>query len=301
LGLAFPRTGKVSITQQRLDLNRCKDLLYTGPKAKQKGVSPVTIIVGILCTDGIVIGSDSQATYNVGVDIKRLDCTKIESVTFVDTKEAILAGSGMMAYITRFSEIMTDEGKRCSIISNRAVANIAESTINKITKKYVIDRSEELGVPIDNPNSVGSLNFAIMLTHYFDGKPYLFNIYPEGLAEKQERYASLGSGSPFADYILSKLYYDSLSLKDGVRLAAYIIEEVKKVDPNVGGPTKIFTINKDNKTDIKDAFEIQAIINEFWRVDFTMKLIWDRMKTPLPDNLEFDDFKKALADMILKS
>ncbi|MHB8279213.1 MAG: hypothetical protein ACYDIA_16405 [Candidatus Humimicrobiaceae bacterium] len=58
----------------------------------------MTIAIGIKCNDGIVIGSDSQLTYE-GLPFKKLGYEKIFEVNFGDNNFYNLAGSGVPAYI----------------------------------------------------------------------------------------------------------------------------------------------------------------------------------------------------------
>ena len=56
----------------------------------------MTIIVGIVCDEGILIGSDSQAMSFRGVDVKRLDYTKIYSFSLDSDMRILITGQGKL-------------------------------------------------------------------------------------------------------------------------------------------------------------------------------------------------------------
>src|SRR5260370_36313 len=106
----------------------------------QRRPGQMTIIVGVIFKDGIVVASDSQGTAFLGVDVKRLDIQKVysfESTSQGTVDRLIVAGSGSDAYITRGAEIVgtTFRGGRFS--SCRDVVDIVEDAVTTLYKPYV--------------------------------------------------------------------------------------------------------------------------------------------------------------------
>ena len=65
----------------------------------------MTAIVGIRCKDGVVIGSDSSATFGDGVGrgvIEQLTSRKIQIVG----ESVIVAGTGAVGHMQRFSAVI---------------------------------------------------------------------------------------------------------------------------------------------------------------------------------------------------
>ena len=103
--------------------------------------------------------------------------------------------------------------------------------------------------------------------------PCLYTVYTDGVAGREEGYASLGSGSAFAEYLLSRLYRDDLTTDEAVRVAVYVVEEVKKVDVHCGGPTQVVVVKKSG-VDRKSPTDIRRIVQYLEEFDNQIKAAW---------------------------
>ena len=212
----------------------------------------MTVIVGLLCQDGIVIASDSQET-DEGAGMKRLDVTKVYDTKrfHFDDAEIIVGGTGSAAYIARAAELIQEKGYAPHFTTPRSVATIVEDAIGEMGERYGggedgLDLELMIGVYCANcPKS--------------DDPPMspigLYSVYPPGedekvgVAEPVTDYAAMGTGGLFARYLLNRLHDEDhptskLSMESAIREAVYVIEEVTKVDLYCGGPTQLFCIRK---------------------------------------------------------
>lgn len=240
---------------------------------------PMTLVVGIACKDGLIMASDSQGMSNRGVDVKRMDCTKIEVLSDNGLK-SIVGGAGEVPFINKIVDLIKKNIKESRIKNCEELIDCCEEGINEITKKYGVDRLRKIGL-IEKTPSVHSerpeptLNSIIVVGCIDNKKPLLHIILPEGVAEKEENFCSIGSGSAYAEYILSNLFYEDITLKEGILLATHVVEEVKKIDPNVGGDVQIITINSEgiikeyNKTECnslcQDISNKNKVLSDVWR------------------------------------
>lgn len=71
-----------------------KQLVRNPPKPKKK---PVTVIVGIICKEAIILASDSQTTYGT---TKRCDAEKMVSVTH--PTDLLLTGNRQREFLKTF-------------------------------------------------------------------------------------------------------------------------------------------------------------------------------------------------------
>lgn len=256
----------------------------------RKGDSYMTIIVGLICKDGVVVASDSQAGSFKGVHVKRLDYTKIYDFSF-DGATVIATGAGETPFITRAIEIFEARAKGVKFNKAREVADLAESVMNEVNKRYVVDRDKELGFlkapDTKSPSSQDerTLGFALLLGVCCGQESLIYTVYPDGVAERAERYASLGSGSAFAEYLLPRLHRYDLSLDEAVRVAVYVVEEVKKVDVHCGGPTQIVSVNCTSGVSRKDESEMKKILADVGAADQTAVEMW-RLISRGPDYLK---------------
>lgn len=236
----------------------------------------MTIIVGIICREGVVLASDSQAGSFRGVHVKRLDYTKIYDFGF-DGAKVVVTGAGETPFIARAIELIQEKGSETKFHKPREVANIAEEVMNEINKRYVIERLKDLGSTkaptLQQEDLIRPPELALMLGLHCGQTPCLYTIYPDGVAGKEERYASLGSGSAFAEYLLARLYRDDFTLEEAVRVAVYVVEEVKKVDLHCGGPTQVVVVKAD-AVERKTDNEVRSIVQYLDEQDGHIKNIW---------------------------
>lgn len=83
----------------------------------------------------------------------------------------------------------------------------------------------------------------------------------------------MGSGSAYAEYLLARLCCEGLKLDEALKLGIYIIEEVKKIDPNCGGPTQVAiatSLGINHKTDS----EVKKLTDEIMRKDTEFTKLW---------------------------
>jgi GGDEF domain-containing protein len=69
---------------------------------------PVTIIVGVLCKDGLAVASDSQAQSFRGVETKRMDYLKIHEICNEKDGCLVAVGAGMVAFISKTIDKLAD-------------------------------------------------------------------------------------------------------------------------------------------------------------------------------------------------
>jgi 20S proteasome alpha/beta subunit len=246
----------------------------------------MTIIVGIVCGKALVMASDSQAMTSRGVDVKRVDYTKIYKFDMNSDLRILITGAGETPFITRAVEVLQDKLKEKRVTTNRELADLAEDTMNMIQKRYVVDRLKGLGVAkskdlhksgIEKAFSLQELgtapSFVLMLGVLDRIEAGIYIIHPDGVAEKVERYSSLGSGSAYAEYLLARLCCEGLEIDEAIKLAIYVIEEVKKIDPNCGGPTQVSIINETGIVE-KTASEIKKLVDEIISKDSDFIKAW---------------------------
>jgi 20S proteasome alpha/beta subunit len=169
----------------------------------------MTVIVGLLCQDGLVIASDSQESDD-NAGMKRLDVTKVydtERFGFQDA-EIIVAGTGSSAYIARAAELIEEKGFAPHFTTPRSIATIVEDAMGEMAKRY--------------GGGEDGLDLELMIGVYCkecpktDDPPMspigLYSIYPPGedeevgVAEPVTDYTAMGTGGLFARYLLNRLH-----------------------------------------------------------------------------------------------
>ncbi|HVP90004.1 MAG TPA: hypothetical protein VMS75_02185 [Terriglobales bacterium] len=247
------------------------------PNNQQRdGRIDMTIVVGIICKNGVVMASDSQAESFRGVKVKRVDYHKI--VTFPATEDLYIAvsGAGVGTFISKATDKLKEKYESTKIATCDELANTSEGIMVSLSKRYVVDKMEALGLPPsqDIKNEL-ELNFILLVgcTNKSGEELGLYTVHPDGIAERGEKFSTIGSGSAYAEYLLTKMYKDGLSTEQGKQLAVFVIEEVKRIDPGCGGPTQVVVLDKDGIHKLTPE-EVKAISENLYKTEGCTNGVW---------------------------
>lgn len=203
----------------------------------------MTVGVVILCNDGIVIASDSLATFSRGAPVAR-NTNKVHIIEHENLLHPVaLVGAGMSAFIDKFIDRSKREG--IAFASEKLegkldivdfVERVGETICSFLLKEYVIDRNQFFGGPI----SEYSLSL-IAAGATRDGEMRCYHIHGSGLAESIEGYGTVGSGAAYAELFLHGFLPepDKVEVDEAVKLACYAIKGAEIMDPHVGGDAKL--------------------------------------------------------------
>ena len=111
----------------------------------------MTAIVGIRCKDGVVVGSDSSATFGDGVGNRFIEQSTSKKIEIIgDT--IIVAGTGAVGHMQRFSAI----AQKCW--GDKAFMNKSEIEIGKMLSSLGIQ-------DFNQTHAMSSLQFAAMVAY----------------------------------------------------------------------------------------------------------------------------------------
>jgi len=233
------KTKLNSLSSNHLEsvLAGCKT--YRKPKQK----SPVTIIIGIKCVNGMVVACDSRTTDTMG-HIND-DAEKLHVVKFKDGNLAIVGEAGNSVMSSIAVEQILSLAKERSMNDYRAVALCAEEAVAKVKQKV---RTQFQGTAEELQKHFEAYAFELMLAHYYETEPYIFTLDScLGLAAKKDKlYSSIGCGWQLADFIIARLDLSEFGTGHGMWTAVYAVEEIKKCDSRCGGKTRAAIIATDN-------------------------------------------------------
>lgn len=206
---------------------------------------PMTIIVGLKCVDGVVVGSDSQQEFGRGVAVKRLHRGKIYTIN----NRFTFAGAGTLAHIEKAVDAINiglsaaKKRKGGVNLSEDEIVDVMEKSITACYKEYNIDRAKFLGDPREKDFFTPILIGGCLSKVGEKNKACLFIVHKEGVVEKISDYATAGSGAAYAELLLKNYYYEKMTIKEGISVIVHTIGEVKDIDPNCGGITKVTIVN----------------------------------------------------------
>tara|TARA_Y100000310_G_scaffold342325_1_gene445068 strand:- start:6194 stop:6598 length:405 start_codon:yes stop_codon:yes gene_type:complete len=102
----------------------------------------MTLVVAIKYKDGVIMGSDSQATLNRGVPLKKLNQAKLFELK--NTKHKIVVGgAGSVPFISKVIEEIQSKVNENNNLSFSEIISIAEKSVLHVAKWYGIDRLKE--------------------------------------------------------------------------------------------------------------------------------------------------------------
>ena len=203
----------------------------------------MTILVGIRCKDGVVIGADSSVTF--GADqfhrtIEQFTDKKIEIIG----DQVIVAGTGAVGHQQRFCSVVDKVFKTNDVFGKMSALEIACHLANKGVSDFASTHSPvkqyaALVAYRSNDRKINLCEFTL------DG------FQPEMKELKGLWWASLGSGQAIVDpflALLSKVFwYDGApSLKGGIFTASWALDHACEL--NTGGiqpPIRIATLQAD--------------------------------------------------------
>lgn len=199
---------------------------------KQK--TRVTIIVGIIAKEMIVVACDSQTTSGTS---KRHDMGKITLVHGNNNESKLLvAQSGHADFSSRVVEIFEEKIRNVSLDDYRSAADVLQVAIAQL-KAEIRQQYENM-----SPESLLAFcenhAFSLLLAYHHKNQPCMFTVdFENGICVKRRTYITLGCGGSVAEFILSSFDTANICREDACTLALYVVNEAKRVDAFCGGPT----------------------------------------------------------------
>ncbi|MBI2628881.1 proteasome subunit beta [Candidatus Pacearchaeota archaeon] len=202
-----------------------------------------TSIVGIACTDGVVLAADRQVS--AGNIVVQKDFAKIIPIN--DRLLAAVTGSVSDA---QFLMRIVGAELKLKELKSRRLATIKESAslLAMITFRNI--RS-----PSMIPSIVGTLVAGVEE----DGTAKLYSVEPAGAVVEIKDYdANFGSGMPYILGVLERGYKKDMNVKQGVQLALECIKASTQRDTGSGFGVDIYTLTKEGVKKVVSQ-EIQAV------------------------------------------
>lgn len=195
----------------------------------------MTVLVGLLCKDGVVVGTDSAATFASG-QLRTIEQTT-QKIDIVGEK-VIVAGTGQIGLGQRFTAIVQKAWDE---------KHFRGSAID-VAKKLCADGINDF---VSTRAPVGQ--FGCLVAYPVGGKAFLCEFAPTDFQPelKTERlwYSSMGSGQPICDPFLGlmrKAFWKQgpPSHQDGIFAVTWTIQHAIELNPGgVNGPVQIAVLS----------------------------------------------------------
>ena len=214
--------------------------MYHDEKSKvPKYVLTGTTTMGVVCRDGIVMGTDTRATLGTFVAHKRA-----KKVFAIDDHVAMTI-AGAVADAQTVVEVLRANSRLYKYekgfpIPVSAVARLAANVL--FSSRYF---------PLILQSIIGGLD---------DEGAHIFALDPLG-SVTEETYVSTGSGSPVAYGVLEPGYKEGMSVKEAIPLVVRAVSSAMKRDSASGDSFDVAVISKDGYRELSEE-EKQRILAE---------------------------------------
>ncbi|MBD3252105.1 hypothetical protein GF386_00045 [Candidatus Pacearchaeota archaeon] len=188
-----------------------------------------TTLIGIVCKDGVVMGSDRRASAG------NIVLSKNTQKTIQINDYLVVSGTGNASDIEMQKKIIAAELKLKELKSKK------RPSIREAANLIAMLTYRNIRQPTMVPSIVGTLVGGINS----NGEAEVFSVEPAGSVLKVEDYdANFSSGMPYVLGLLERQYKKDLTVKEGVELAMEALKSSTQRDTGSGNGIDIFSITK---------------------------------------------------------
>lgn len=205
----------------------------------------MTILIGVLCKDGVVIGADSIATVSMG-SMKIMELGPVNKIEIIEGK-CISATTGSVGLAQRFNNILNEKVVGAPPVSQaiKHVTEISNLAIKNFAQTPPFNRNPDIGW------GFGALYAFVSDNEYHLVEFDQINFHPE--FKKDLPIVSMGCGQYIADPFLGfiwKIFLKEreITLYEGVMIAYWALKHTIAFNPGgIGGNQNIAILTKDEK------------------------------------------------------
>lgn len=184
-----------------------------------------TTTVGVVCSNGVILGTDTRATMGNYV------ASKQAKKVYMITKRMAMTIAGGVAVAQRVVEILKVNARLFELDKNRPMS--VQSAARLVSNLLFSNRA--VGMPLPMQALVGG---------YDETGPHVFNLDPFG-SLTEEKMVSTGSGSPFAYGVLEAQYEEDKPVDEMLPVVVKAVESAMKRDVASGDNFDIAVIDGD--------------------------------------------------------
>lgn len=219
----------------------------------------MTLIVGVKCSDGIVLGADSTATYTTQLGqqhtIRQDTATKLH----ITLNKIVIGVSGPIGLSQSYSDEIDNYIKGTGSKISWRTAQDAKSKISELFWKHARvawERAETVAKVVGPGAALSECNHSSAAAFAIGDEAHLIQFSTQCHGEEVTQdlpFAALGSGQPLADPFLAfirRIFWPTglPSLLDGQVATVWTLEQVIKAHPGgVGGSVQVVVLKKNDK------------------------------------------------------
>lgn len=192
--------------------------------SKNIGELKGTTTVGLICTDGVILGTDTRAT--MGNYVASKQAKKVYRIT--DKLAMTIAGG--VAVAQRVVEMLRINAELYELEKERPMP--VKSAARLVSN--ILFSSREVGAPLPLQALVGGFD---------DSGPHVYNLDPLG-SLTEEQMVSTGSGSPIAYGVLESQYEEEKDVEEMLGVVVKAVKSAMERDVASGDSFDVAVINE---------------------------------------------------------
>jgi len=208
--------------------------------SSETGILKGTTTLGVVCKDGVILGTDTRAT--MGTYVASKHAKKVYQIT--DNLAMTIAGG--VAVAQKVVEILQVNSRLYELEKNRPIP--VKSAARLVSN--LLFQNREVGMPLPMQALVGGFD---------ETGPHVFNLDPYG-SLMEEKMVSTGSGSPFAYGVLEAEFKEDSSVQKMLPVVVRAVDAAMKRDVASGDSFDIVVIDGKGFRELSQE-EKQKILN----------------------------------------
>jgi len=208
--------------------------------SSETGILKGTTTLGVVCKDGVILGTDTRAT--MGTYVASKHAKKVYQIT--DNLAMTIAGG--VAVAQKVVEILQVNSRLYELEKNRPIP--VKSAARLVSN--LLFQNREVGMPLPMQALVGGFD---------ETGPHVFNLDPYG-SLMEEKMVSTGSGSPFAYGVLEAEFKEDSSVQKMIPVVVRAVDAAMKRDIASGDSFDIVVIDSKGFRELS-VEEKQKILN----------------------------------------
>ncbi|MFI2709376.1 proteasome protein [Micromonospora sp. NPDC018662] len=195
----------------------------------------MTVVLAVVCSDGVVIGADSQITESDrGLSFPAQKLHPLGSC-------AAWGGSGARGVLNDLRPLLQDSAT--AILEAPDIGDELQERVLPVFKKHYANYIPD----VPGEGSGGGVSAYLLAAGYSQGGPWIVEINPNGLIGRYEDvgFHAIGSGAPMAQQagaLLSHFRMTTRAVEYGV---VRVLEALAQTSPSVGGPFSVACIREE--------------------------------------------------------
>jgi 20S proteasome alpha/beta subunit len=213
----------------------------------------VTIAIGLLTKDSIVLATDSQVTYQ-STGTKEYDSQKLYRVEFKCGTSVLIAKAGVENGSNLFREIFERIAEETEVTNKRTVVDAAEAALIETRTSILAKYKHEFTSEKDAIEHLLEYNHIILLAYWYDQESFMYLADQTGANPIRQfsNYTAMGVGRDAAAQFLIGAKTKEMCEREGMSLASCAVRLSQNSNLHCEGYLQLGYVKMNGKSELID-------------------------------------------------